>query len=369
MSEISALTIAEEGGARILRLTGRLTLARMQTLPAEVAALQGQFDSIDISGVERLDTTGAWFLHRQMSEHSVKVVGVSNEAEGLIKVVGESDTSINLRPPESNAVLRLLNDMGEGVIQAWHTLYGLLNFFGAICISVWNAIRHPSNFRFNAVVQRFDAVGVRSLGIIGLMSFLIGIVIAQQGAVQLRQFGAEVFTINLVGRITFRELGPLMTAIMVAGRSGSAFAAQIGTMKLTEEIDAMRVIGVSPVDALVLPRVLAVSVMMPLLAMFSAVVAIIGGCLMCWAGLEIPPVTFFQRLQEVVPMTDVYVGLVKAPVFGLIVGMSGCFQGMQVSGNSEDVGIKTTAAVVQAIFLVIVLDAFFAVFFTSIGWD
>ncbi len=217
-------------------------------------------------------------------------------------------------------------------------------------------------------VHRFEVVGVSALGIIGLMSFLIGIVIAQQGAVQLRQFGAEVFTINLVGRITLRELGVLMTAIMVAGRSGSAFAAQLGTMKLTEEIDAMRTIGVSPMEALVVPRTLAVVLMMPLLGFYSSLVAIIGGGLLCWVSLDIPPVTYIQRLREVVPMTDLYVGLVKAPVFGAIIAMAGCFQGMQVEGDAEQVGTRTTAAVVQAIFLVIVLDAFFAVFFTWIGW-
>jgi phospholipid/cholesterol/gamma-HCH transport system permease protein len=186
--------------------------------------------------------------------------------------------------------------------------------------------------------------------------------------VQLQQFGAEFLTINLVGRITLRELGVLMTAIMVAGRSGSAFAAQIGTMKLTEEVDAMRTIGVSPMEALVLPRVLATVIMMPLLGMYASIVAIIGGLLLCWVSLGIPPVTFVQRLREVVPITDLYVGLVKAPVFGLIIAVAGCFQGMLVEGDAEQVGTRTTSAVVQAIFLVIVLDAFFAVFFTSIGW-
>jgi phospholipid/cholesterol/gamma-HCH transport system permease protein len=218
------------------------------------------------------------------------------------------------------------------------------------------------------VVQRFEVVGVTALGIIGLMSFLIGIVIAQQGSVQLQQFGFEVFTINLVGRLTLRELGVLMTAIMVAGRSGSAFAAQLGTMKLTEEIDAMRTIGVSPMEALVLPRVIASVVMMPLLGMYASIIAIVGGGLLCWVSLDIPPVTFVQRLREVVPVTDLYVGLIKAPFFGLIIAMAGCFQGMLVEGDAEQVGTRTTAAVVQAIFLVIVLDAFFAVFFTSIGW-
>jgi phospholipid/cholesterol/gamma-HCH transport system permease protein len=211
-------------------------------------------------------------------------------------------------------------------------------------------------------------VGVDALAIIGLMSFLIGIVIAQQGAIQLRQFGAEVYTINLVGRLTFRELGVLMTAIMVAGRSGSAFAAQIGSMKLAEEVDAMRTIGLAPMEALVLPRVIAAILMMPCLAFYAAMMALIGGGLFSWLSLNLPPVTFVARIREVVPMTDVYQGLIKAPVFGLIIAMAGCFQGMQVEGNAEAVGLRTTSAVVQSIFLVIVLDAFFAVFFASIGW-
>jgi phospholipid/cholesterol/gamma-HCH transport system permease protein len=211
-------------------------------------------------------------------------------------------------------------------------------------------------------------VGINALGIVGLMSFLVGIVIAQQGAVQLAQFGAEVFTINLIGRMSVKELGLLMTAIMVAGRSGSAFAAQIGSMKLAEEVDAMRTIGVSPMEALVLPRILATVILMPLLGFYAALVSIVGGGIFSWLSLDIPPVTFVQRIREVVPMTDLWQALIKAPVFGLIIAMAGCFQGMQVEGNAEAVGLRTTAAVVQGIFLVIVLDAFFAVFFTSIGW-
>ena len=227
---------------------------------------------------------------------------------------------------------------------------------------------NPGRFRWHAVVQHFDMVGVRALGIVGLMSFLIGIVIAQQGAVQLRQFGAEIFTINLIGRLTLRELGILMTAIIVAGRSGSAFAAQIGTMKITEEIDAMRTIGVVPAEALVVPRVIASVIMMPLLGIYASLMSIIGGGILCWIVLDIPPATFVQRLREVTPLTDFWVGMIKAPIFGAIIAMAGCFQGMQVKGNAEQVGLKTTAAVVQAIFLVIVLDAFFAVFFSEIGW-
>jgi phospholipid/cholesterol/gamma-HCH transport system permease protein len=186
--------------------------------------------------------------------------------------------------------------------------------------------------------------------------------------VQLEQFGAEIYTINLTGRLSLRELGILMTAIMVAGRSGSAFAAQIGTMRLTEEIDAMRTIGVSPMEALVLPRVLAAMVMMPLLGFYASVIAIIGGAFISMMTLEIPFFTFLLRIQEVVPLHDIWVGLIKAPVFGLIIAVSGCYHGMQVKGSAEEVGLRTTQAVVAAIFMVIVLDAFFAVFFTEVGW-
>jgi phospholipid/cholesterol/gamma-HCH transport system permease protein len=223
-------------------------------------------------------------------------------------------------------------------------------------------------FRWPAIIRQMEVVGVNAIGIVGLMSFLVGIVVAQQGAVQLRQFGAEVFVINLVGRSVTRELGVLMTAIMVAGRSGSAFAAQIGSMKLAEEIDAMRTIGMSPTEVLMLPRLIAMAFVMPLLAFYATIMAIFGGGLFAWTSLAIPPITFVQRLQEVVPITDLWIALVKAPVFGLIIAVTGCYQGMQVTGNAESVGQRTTAAVVQSIFLVIVLDAFFAVFFTALGW-
>jgi phospholipid/cholesterol/gamma-HCH transport system permease protein len=201
------------------------------------------------------------------------------------------------------------------------------------------------------------------------MSLLVGIVIAEQGAVQLREFGAEIYTINLIGRSAMKELGVLMTAIMVAGRSGSAFAAQLGSMKLSEEVDAMRTIGVSPMEALVFPRVFSTVMIMPLLGFYAGIIAMIGGGLFCWASLGIPPITFVQRIREIVPLTDLWQTLIKALVFGLIISMAGCFQGLQVESNAEEVGLRTTAAVVQGIFLVIVLDAFFAVFFTQIGWS
>jgi phospholipid/cholesterol/gamma-HCH transport system permease protein len=261
-----------------------------------------------------------------------------------------------------------LNEFGEWVFEAGATFVGLLGFLGSVLVAFAAIIRRPKRLRLNAVLHRFDLVGVRALGIIGLMTFLIGIVVGQQGAVQLEQFGAEIYTINLIGRITVRELATLMTAIMVAGRSGSAFAAQIGTMKITEEVDAMRTIGVSPVEALVVPRIMAAVVMMPLLTFYAMIMSLLGGGIYVWIDLGIPPLTYIQRLQEVIPITDLWVGLVKAPVFGFIIALAGCFNGMLVQGNSEEVGTKTTAAVVQSIFMVIILDAVFAVFFSQVGW-
>ena len=282
----------------------------------------------------------------------------------------ESDEFQGVPPGPDRDQARALSEKWWGwTLETARTFKGLVGFFGAVLIAIGSVMRHPKRFRFNAVVQRFDLVGVRALGIIGLMSFLIGIVVGQQGAVQLQQFGAEVFTINLIGRINVRELGTLMTAIMVAGRSGSAFAAQLGTMKITEEIDAMRTIGVSPVEALVLPRLLAAVVMMPLLAFWAMLWSLIGGGLFVWIGLDVPPLTYLQRLQEVTPLTDVWVGLIKAPIFGFFIALVGCYQGLLVSGNSEEVGLRTTTAVVQSIFIVIVLDAIFAVFFSQIGWN
>ncbi len=361
-------TIDEQGDAPVLRFTGALTLAEASTLGSRLGALDRQPTRIDLSGVERIDTIGAWLVHRLARDSGAEIDGANEDAERLLEQVSAADQPLKIRPDRTPPFIRVLDEMGTATIMAGRTLLGLLGFFGAVVISSWALIRHPRRFRVNSVVRQFEVVGVKALAIIGLMSFLIGIVIGQQGAVQLRQFGAEVFTINLIGRITLRELGVLMTAIMVAGRSGSAFAAQIGSMKLAEEVDAMRTIGVSPMEALVMPRVLAAVIMMPLLGFYASLVAILGGGIFCWISLDIPPVTFIQRIREVVPMTDLWIGMIKAPVFGLIIAMAGCFQGMQVEGNAEDVGLRTTASVVQAIFLVIVIDAAFAVFFTSIGW-
>ena len=366
MAEIADQETDQRRGS-VYRVAGPITISRAATTQREIDALPDPL-TIDLSLVDRLDTVGAWIIYRTVRDRGADVIGASGDEASLLDQVRQFDVPTRVVPEEPHDFIAALRELGTWVTDTGTTLIGLLGFFGSTLVAFANLIRRPKRFRLNAVIQRFDVVGVRALGIIALMSFLIGIVIAQQGAVQLRQFGADVYTINLIGRITARELGTLMTAIMVAGRSGSAFAAQIGTMKITEEIDAMRTIGVSPVEALVIPRIIAAVIMMPLLSFWSMLLTLIGGGVFVWLDMSIPPLTYVQRLQDVIPITDLWVGLIKAPVFGFIIALAGCFQGMLVQGDSEEVGTRTTTAVVQSIFLVIVLDAVFAVFFSNIGW-
>ncbi len=352
-----------------LVLHGPLTVATMGALDPQLRAITTPLAWIDLADVGEIDTVGAWVCVRMARDSGAQIIHPRETAVRLIAALQQTDSQTVAAEP---IVLpwwhRALGHLGDRVIGMAVGALSVLGFVGQMIVAAGGLLRHPSRFRYRALVHQMELVGVDALMIVGLMSFLVGIVIAQQGAVQLRQFGAEVYTVNLVGRLTLRELGILMTAIMVAGRSGSAFAAQLGTMKLTEEVDAMRTIGVAPMEALVLPRVLATVIMLPLLGVYSAIMGIIGGAVLGQASLGIPFITFLTRIREVVPTHDIWVGLVKGPVFGLIVALAGCYQGMQVKTDAEEVGTRTTAAVVMAIFTVIVLDAVFAVLFSEVGW-
>ncbi|MCB5426208.1 ABC transporter permease [Altererythrobacter sp. CC-YST694] len=357
----------DKGGTRLV-LAGPLLISSIGVIDRKLRDWQGPVDQIDLAEAGPVDTVGAWIVWRFARETKAQITGASEDAQRLIEAVQGAQGEGTVEPPRLPFITRVPAAVGTRVYNWGLGVVKLLGFLGAILMAFGSLLAHPRRLRIASITRQFELVGVSALGIIGLMSVLIGIVIAQQGAVQLRQFGAEIYTVNLTGRLAVRELGVLMTAIMVAGRSGSAFAAQIGTMKLTEEVDAMRTIGVSPLEALILPRLIAAVLMMPLLGFFSAGLAIIGGAIVSDLTLGIPFFTFLSRIQEVVPLHDVWVCMVKAPVFGLIVALAGCYQGMQVRGNSEEVGLRTTMAVVQGIFMVIVLDAFFAVFFTEVGW-
>jgi phospholipid/cholesterol/gamma-HCH transport system permease protein len=369
MRELPGFTSETDAqGAVTLALTGPLVVSCIGALDQALRGIAENVARIDISGVTAIDTVGAWVVWRVSLEQKAQITGASAQAERLIAAVGVPCDDAPITPPRQFIFTRVAGSVGDLVFGLGRGTIQIIGFMGAMLVSFGDIIKRPSHFRMTALVRQMELIGVNSLAIVGMMSFLVGIVIAQQGSVQLQQFGAQIYTVNLTGRLSLRELGILMTAIMVAGRSGSAFAAQIGTMKLTEEIDAMRTIGVSPMQALVIPRVLASVLMMPLLGFFASMAAIVGGAVISSFTLDIPFFTFLQRIRDVVPLTDLWVGLVKGPVFGMIVAVTGCYQGMQVSGNSEEVGLRTTMAVVQAIFMVIVLDAFFAVFFTKVGW-
>jgi phospholipid/cholesterol/gamma-HCH transport system permease protein len=369
MERYAGFDITEgEGDGATMALTGPWLVSTIGIVEDEIDAHTDPVSRVDLSKITEIDTAGAWLISQTARRHEAEVTGGSDRASRLIEAVGGLGFEADVAAPREPLMTRVPERMGEMVYNARSGVVGIVGFLGALLLAIASVARHPRRFPGKAVVRQMELVGVAALPIVGLMSFLIGIVIAQQGAVQLQQFGAETLTVNLVGRITLRELGVLMTAIMVAGRSGSAFAAQIGTMKLTEEIDAMRTIGIAPMEALVIPRIIACVFMMIVLGFYACIMSILGGAVIGDAMLGIPFLTFLARIQEVVPLHDLWVGLVKAPVFGLIVALAGCYNGMQVKGNSEEVGARTTQAVVAAIFAVIVLDAFFAVFFTKVGW-
>ena len=368
MTGLAEYELQEGDGGAVLSLTGPYLVSTIGAIDEDLRGLDGSIAKVDLSNITEIDTVGAWMACQIASEHGAEITGASERAQRLLGALDGISSDQDLSARRLPVWTRVPEAMGEKMFNARSGIIGVVSFLGALLISSAKLVRHPRRFRMVALVRQVELVGISALPIIGLMSFLIGIVIAQQGAVQLAAFGAETLTVNLVGRITLRELGVLMTAIMVAGRSGSAFAAEIGTMKLTEEIDAMRTIGISPMEALVVPRIMAAVLMMPLLGFYASCMAIIGGAFVGDLMLGIPFLTFLSRIQEVVPTYDVWVGLIKAPVFGLIVALAGCYHGMQVKGNSEEVGLRTTMSVVSAIFAVIVLDAFFAVFFTKLGW-
>lgn len=260
--------------------------------------------------------------------------------------------------------LAMLQDVGRKTYSALSQLKALLGFLGESFLALAGWVSHPRRIRWRPIVFNLRSAGFDALSIVGLLSFLLGIVVAYQGADQLRRYGANIFVADLVGLSMLREFAPLMTAIIIAGRSGSAYAAQIGTMSVTQEIDAMRTIGIAPLDMLVLPKLIALVIALPLLTVFADVLGVIGGMLMARVQLGVGFGEFLDRLSKAVSITSYLVGIGKAPVFAAIIAMVGCFQGFRTRGGADSVGLQTTRAVVQSIFLVIVADALFSIAFS-----
>jgi len=336
-------------------------------LPSRGEQAQGR-PVIDGSAVAALDTVGATVI-----EHWLARAGQGGEADwrgwkpahekllARIREQGEAE------PPVQPSPLGPVAAVGKATVDFLDELRALLRLVGECAVAVRMAIRHPSRIRWRPFLHHVGIAGLAAMPIVGLLALLMGVVVAYQGATQLVKYGANVFVVDLVGLAMLREFAPLVTAIIVAGRSGAAYAAQLGTMVVTEEVDALRTLGIPPVEMLVLPRVLALVLVMPLLTVYADVLGIVGGMVMATAKLGVDPEAFLDRLPRAVDVTQLMLGVGKAPVFAAIIVLVGCFQGLRTRGGADAVGAQTTRAVMQSIFLVIVADAAFSILFSMLG--
>ncbi len=355
-----------------LRLAGRWNAQGLGDLPAQIAGLQmppAAALAADATALTALDTGGAWLLQKLLRRlHdagcSVTLQGLPPAFEGLLAmtVLPPAAPPVPPQPPPS-----ALAGLGRRSAAVAEEGLALLSFVGETALTFGRSLLQPSRLRWRPVLHNVRSAGLDALPIVGLLSFLLGIVVAYQGADQLRRYGANIFVVDLVGVSMLREFAPLITAIIVAGRSGSAYAAQIGTMAVTEEIDALRTLGIAPLELLVLPKVIALVIALPLLTVFADVMGVLGGMLMAQQQLGVSAVEFIERFEKAVSLSSYLVGLAKAPVFAGIIALVGCFQGLRTRGGADSVGLHTTRSVVQAIFLVIVADAAFSVAFSVLG--
>jgi len=371
--QIELGTVGEDR-EHVLRLIGALTVNTVPSAHDRFQQVEPRDHSltVDIGEVSRMDTAGAWLLtdlEARLAKSGVEMElrNATADASQLLESVRRARPEREDVPARPRGFAAYLETTGRAVAAGSVFLVELLGYLGLFIARLGHVIRHPGQFRFTALVAHAEDVGFRAVPIVALMAFLIGVVLAFQGSAQLQQFGAEVFVVDLIAISILRELGILLTAIIVAGRTASAFTAAIGSMKMREEIDAMRTLGLDPATVLFVPRILALVLMLPILGLIANVMGLLGGALMAWIDLGISPAMFRTRLIEGTDISHVFVGLVKAPVFALIIGVVGCHAGMRVKGNAESLGRMTSSAVVTAIFSVIVADALFSIFFAEIG--
>lgn len=370
------LEARQRDGSLHLGATGDWTIETATKLRSRIQALSlaGKGDVVlDLAGLDRLDSTGAWLvldIGRQAGTANVafRTEGARTAHAALLERIAAIGDCAPAEEPEFRPLIAVIERTGRAVYSAWAEATDLLYFLGLTTVSSLRSLVQPQRIRFVSVLTHIEHTGLDALPIVGLLSFLIGIVVSYQGADQLARFGAEIFTVNLLGVSILREMGILLAAIVVAGRSGSAFAAQIGTMRVNQEIDAMNTLGLDPVEILVLPRIIALVITMPLLAVYSDLMGLIGGALMAMLTLDVSLVQFVERLHDAIGASTYWVGIVKAPVFGLLIALVGCREGLKVTGSAESVGLHTTRAVVISIFLVIVADAVFSITFSVLGW-
>ena len=377
MSSVPLLGARTRGDTLELTPSGSWTATYATVLESLVnvvlpAVQQTRSLKIDMADLRELDTLGAWLLEKMSrgaveAGHPTAMVGVAGRYQGLIEDVRQVNRRKPASRPIQNPVLARLEIVGRSTFGALEDVSVFLQMLGALGSAVLGVLRRPRSLRLKSLVYHLYQVGWRAIPIMALVTFLIGAIIAQQGIFHFRKFGAESYVVDLVGILVLREIGVLIVAIMVAGRSGSAYTAELGSMKMREEIDALSTMGLDPVEVLILPRIVALVCALPILAFIGSMAARYGGGLVAWFYGGMSPAIFIARLHEAVSVTHFEVGMIKAPFMALVIGIVASSEGLRVKGSAESLGKQTTISVVKSIFLVIVLDGVFAVFFASIG--
>jgi phospholipid/cholesterol/gamma-HCH transport system permease protein len=371
------LNATSSGDLLELRPSGSWTAAHVATLERLSNDVTAQLDrseivKLDMAEVRELDTLGAWLLEKMSRRaisagHRADVVGVADSYAGLIEEVRQVNRRTPASFPARNPVMAKVSDIGRSTIGASEDVTVFLQMLGSVCLALLGVLRRPRSLRLTSLVYQLYRVGWQAIPIVVLITFLIGAIIAQQGIFHFRKFGADSYVVDMVGILVLRELGVLIVAIMVAGRSGSAYTAELGSMKMREEIDALSTMGLDPIAVLMLPRIVALICALPILSFIGSMAALYGGGLVAWFYGGMGPAIFLARLHEAVSVTHFEVGIIKAPFMALVIGIVACSEGLRVKGSAESLGKQTTTSVVKSIFLVIVLDGLFAVFFASIG--
>ncbi len=370
-----AMQIASSNAGDTLLLSGDWTMRHGRTvedLMKKAEATTGKSFTVDFSGISTFDTLGALSLSRLRSGQEalgrkLAFTGMSRSHEILLAEAVTQPVPLK-KPTTSITLVDLLVDIGQGMAGFGKDIAGGISFLGGFVAALGRMILHPSRFRWPAIVKQIEMFGFRSVPIIALISFLVGGIIAQQSVFQLQTFGTTAFVADLLGILILRELGVLLTSIMIAGRSGSAITAEIGSMKMREEIDALRTMGLDPMEVLIVPRILALILCLPMLTFIASIAGLFGGGLVAWVYGDVSPDVFLSRLQNAISFNTFMVGLIKAPVMALVIGLIASIEGMAVKGSAESLGQQTTASVVKAIFMVIVVDGLFAMFFAAIRY-
>ncbi len=369
-----SIAVEQEGGTARVIVSGEMLTQSLSAVEDAFRATRpdAAHVTVDMSEIDALDTGGAWLIADLKNRcaamgATVAFDGLKPAHSALLETVSENIPKDIPAEAPPKGFMPWLESLGQSTVGAGRDTMSILGFLGLTLHRLGRTMIMPWRLRRAAVVSQMEETGFKALPIVALMGFLIGVVLAFQGATQLKQFGAEIFVVELISISVLRELGILLTAIIVAGRSGSAFTASIGSMKVQEEIDAMRTLGLDPIEVLVIPRVLALLIMLPILGFVADIAGLFGGALMSWIDLGVSPGMFITRLKENTSVWHLAVGLIKAPFFAMVIGVIACWQAMQVKGSAQSVGQRTTASVVQSIFMVIAIDALFSIFFSEIG--